>query len=343
MKKGFVVLIAVLAIAVAGYFLALGTGSVEAMEKLNGIAYISGHGGHLAILNLATMKSPTDVEKDRIVITEAGSEMEGVIAGMNFEKAKKAGGSHGAALLPDEKLAVGLLDGDVVVYDLKTGKKTKPMKVGEKFCGANVGPDGNVYFEDMANGDVYAWDPKEMKPVDKIPVGKAVCGIAWTHDDKKAYVSDMVQGVVYILDWKTKKTIKVIKNVGTFIHQLKMTPDGKQVWVAAANEFDPGLKPPTHPSQLIVISTATDKIIKRITLPKERFAHDMAFSPDGKTVLVTARTYGNDSVVMVMDTKTDKIEKTVSVCYSCHGANGIKVSIDKGSPLLCGIVVDWKK
>ena len=58
-------------------------------------AYIAGHGGHLAIINMKTMKAPTDIEKDRIVLTEAGSEMEGKIAGMDWRKCKKAGGSHG--------------------------------------------------------------------------------------------------------------------------------------------------------------------------------------------------------------------------------------------------------
>src|SRR5512143_4342506 len=65
-------------------------------------AYIAGHGGHLAILNMKTMKAPTDVEKDRIVLSEAGSEMEGKIAGMSFEEVKKSGGSHGQALVSEK-------------------------------------------------------------------------------------------------------------------------------------------------------------------------------------------------------------------------------------------------
>ncbi|MDA8433776.1 MAG: hypothetical protein M0Z60_12570, partial [Nitrospiraceae bacterium] len=91
----------------------------------NGIAYIAGHGGHLAIIDMRTMKSPTDIEKGRIVLTEAGSEMEGKIAGMSFEEVKKAGGSHGQALIHekgDKVLVAGTLNGDVYKVDLKTGK-----------------------------------------------------------------------------------------------------------------------------------------------------------------------------------------------------------------------------
>ena len=345
MKKKILITLC-LAIAAVGYVV-LGTtqSAVEAAAKkvtFNGTAYIAGHGGHLAVIDLSTMKPPTDIEKDRIVITEAGSEMEGVIAGMKFEDVKKAGGTHGSAMV-GKKLVVGLLNGDVVTYDMKTGQKSKPVQVGKKFCDAVVGPDGNVYLEDMADGSVYIWDPKGLKAVDKLPVGKSVCGIAWTNNRDKAYVSDMPQGIVYVLDWKTKKTIKEIKDPQmTFIHQIQMAPDNRHLWVSAPNEFDPGLKPGTHKSQIVVIDTKTDKVVDHIVLPDDVRPHDFAFAPGGKYVLIAARTYKNDSLLAVMNLKTKKIVEKVSACYSCHSKYGIEVSIDKGSPLLCGITVNWK-
>jgi len=311
----------------------------------NGIAYIAGHGGHIAVIDMRTMKSPTDVEKDRIVLTEAGSEMEGKIAGMSFEEIKKAGGTHGQAIITDKKkkiLVAGTLDGNVYKIDLSTGKKEGPFKVGEKFCGSILGPDGNIYFEDMANGNVYAWDAKKLKTVEKMPVGKAVCGIQWTKNHKKAYITDMPTGIVYVYDWKTKKEIKQIASPEmTFIHQTRMTPDGKYLWVSAPNEFDPGLKPGTHKSQIIIIDTKKDEIIKRIVLPDNVRPHDFAFSKDGKYAFITSRTYGDDSQLDVMDLKNADIVRQVSACASCHKANGIEVKIDKGSPLLCGLEIDW--
>ena len=59
-------------------------------------------------------------------------------------------------------------------------------------------------------------------------------------------------------------------------------------------------------------------------------------------MLIAARTYKNDSLLAVMNLKTKKIVEKVSACYSCHSKYGIEVSIDKGSPLLCGITVNWK-
>ncbi len=341
MLKKNVFIVSLIAL-VAVVSLVVAVQSPEAASGLKGTAYIAGHGGHLAIIDLATLKEPTDIEKDRIIITEAGSEMEGKIAGMDFEQVKKAGGTHGSAIV-DKKLIVGLLNGKVVSYDLATGKKSEPMDVGKKFCDVVAGPDGNLYMEDMADGNVYVFDPKGMKTVDKMPVGKAVCGIAWTKNRDKAYVSDMPLGVVYVIDWKTKKTIKEIKDPQmTFIHQITMAPDQRHLWVTAPNEFDPGLKPGTHKSQIVIIDTKTDKVTDHIVLPDDIRPHDVEFSPDGKTAILPARTYKNDSLLVLMDAKTHKVEKKVSVCLGCHKNAGVEVTIDNSSPLLCGIAVDWK-
>lgn len=311
----------------------------------NATAYIAGHGGHLAVIDMKTMGSPTDMDKGRIVLTEAGSEMEGKIAGMSFEEVKKSGGSHGQSLITEKGkkvLVAGTLAGDVYKIDLASGKKEGPFKVGQKFCGAIVGPDGKIYFEDMADGNVYVWDSKKLKTVDKMPVGKAVCGIQWANNNKKAYITDMPTGVVYVYDWKTKKEIKQISSPEmTFIHQARMTPDGRYLWVSAPNEFDPGLKPGTHKSQIIIIDTKTDTVAKRIVLPDNIRPHDFAFSKDGKYAFLASRTYGDDSTVSVMNMKNAAIERTVSACAGCHKNAGIEVKIDKGSPLLCGIEIDW--
>lgn len=366
MKNKFTVLAILLAAAV-GYMVFMGTpiavtaADAPAVEKAPAVvvkivpsdkkitfdatAYIAGHGGHLAIIDMRTMKAPMDIEKDRIVLTEAGSEMEGKIAGMSFEEVKKAGGSHGQALIEEKGkkvLVAGTLAGNVYKVDLASGKKEGPFKVGEKFCGAIVGPDGKVYFEDMADGHVYVWDSNTLKTVDKMPIGKAVCGIQWTKGAKKAYITDMPTGVVYVYDWKTKKKLKEITSPEmTFIHQARMTPDMKYLWVSAPNEFDPGLKPGTHKSQVIIIDTATDQIVKRLVLPDNIRPHDFAFTADGKYGFLSSRTYGDDSSLNVMDMKTYNIVETVSACVGCHKAYGIEVKVDKGSPLLCGIEIDW--
>lgn len=316
------------------------------IPTFNATAYIAGHGGHLAIIDMKTMRAPSDVMKDRIVLAEAGSEMEGKIAGMSFEEVKKSGGSHGQVLINEKGrkvLVAGTLSGNIYKVDLATGKKEGPFKVGEKFCGSILGPDGNIYFQDMANGSVYVWDAKTLKTVDKMPVGKAVCGIQWTKNGKKAYISDMPMGIVYVYDWTTKKEIKQISSPEmTFLHQVRMAPDGKSLWVSAPNEFDPGLKPGTHKSQIVIIDTDKDEIVKRIILPDTIRPHDFAFSKDGKYAFLSSRTYGDDSTLNIMDMKNYNLVGKVSACATCHKGAGVEVKIDKGSPLLCGIEIDWK-
>ncbi len=332
---------------------AANTTVVEAKEApapkiptFNATAYIAGHGGHIAIIDMKTMKAPTDVEKDRIVLAEAGSEMEGKVAGMTMEEVKKSGGTHGQVIVMEKgrkMLVASTLAGNMFKIDLSTRKKEGPYKVGQKFCGTILGPDGNIYLEDMSDGNVYVWDSKMLKTVDKTPVGKALCGIQWTKNTK-AYITDMPLGVVYVYDWTARKEIKRISSPEmTFIHQARMTPDGKQLWISAPNEFDPGMKQGTHKSQVIVIDTATDAVVKRIVLPDNIRPHDFAFTQDGKYAFLSSRTYQDDSTLNIMDMKNYQLIGKVSACAGCHKANGIEVKIDKGSPLLCGIEIDWKK
>jgi DNA-binding beta-propeller fold protein YncE len=314
--------------------------SLSAKEKpnLKGIAYIATEGGHIVRLDLATKKIK------RIKITEAGSEMEGVIAGGTMEKVKKGGGTHGAVLSADrEKLYVGLLNGTLVTYEFATKKKSEPIKVGQKFCDLQWGPKkGYLYINDMADGNIYVWDTRTNTLVEKIPVSKSLCGIQWSKDSKYVYLSDMVLGVVQVMDWSSKEIVKKIP-VGTFIHQLQITPDSKELWVGAPNEFKEG-KPYSvagkGPSEVVIIDTTTNKIKDRITMT-DRYVHDIEFSPDGKYALLNARTYRDDSVLLIYDTlKREKLDE-ISLCKNCHEMNDVELTVAP-SPNLCGLDVDWE-
>ncbi|HWR97471.1 MAG TPA: cytochrome D1 domain-containing protein [Candidatus Methanoperedens sp.] len=173
--------------------------------------------------------------------------------------------------------------------------------------------------------------------------------MAWTRNIDKAYISDMPLGVVHVLDWKTKKEIKAITDPAmTFIHQVKMAPDGEHLWVTAPNEFgpqgpgQPNLGPRSQKPHIVVIDTKTDKVVEKIVLDDDVNLHDVEFSPDGKTALLPARTYGNDSTLAIMDVATRKVTRKVSLCLGCQKKEGVEVVMDNKSPLLCGIVVDWK-
>jgi len=111
MKKTFTLLLVLLLVAVGFSIINTYSASADKVQVVeakvipaakaptfDAIAYIAGHGGHIAVIDMRTMKPPTDMDKGRIVLTEAGSEMEGKIAGMSFEEVKKAGGTHGQSI-----------------------------------------------------------------------------------------------------------------------------------------------------------------------------------------------------------------------------------------------------
>ncbi|MCG6551947.1 MAG: SMP-30/gluconolactonase/LRE family protein, partial [Candidatus Magnetominusculus sp. LBB02] len=189
MKKLLVVALSMLLVIAAGVYMA----GAEDAPKLSGVAYIQGHGGHVAVLDLAT-----------------------------GELARYAHGkpSDTLQLSADKKtLYVFSLDGYEREIDLETGKMSEWMQIGKQHCGSAIAPDGNIWVSDMTDGHVYVFDPKAKKLVDSFPVSKSICSINFSKDGKTAYVGDMPGGFVSIVDVKTKKVTGKIDGVGAFIHR----------------------------------------------------------------------------------------------------------------------------
>lgn len=272
----------------------------------------------------------------------------------------KQGGSHGVALSPDKTMMVaGTLGGQARIYE-GSGTKWKAVTdlidVGEKFCDAIWGPDGFVYFEDMANGKVYKFDPNAKKVADEITFQTkdgskkaiSICGIQFLDDKaEKALISDMPTGQIFLVDMKTGEILKSA-TVATFIHQIQLTPDKSELWITAPDEFNvaEGLAPWSLGGK----DDTGIEIIDPQTLEKKghiafegRFPHDVEFTPDGKYALVAARTYvpqGTDYLTIV-DTKTHEVIDEIDTCGSCHSKIGILIKANEGIPNLCGVDVDW--
>jgi YVTN family beta-propeller protein len=83
-----------------------------------------------------------------------------------------------------------------------------------------------------------------------------------------------------ILDPKNFNPAETLINVGLFPQDLAVTPDGSQVWVA---ETGPQTSA-SAPSAVSVISTATDKVVARMSLRGQ--PSDITFSPDGARAYV---------------------------------------------------------
>jgi DNA-binding beta-propeller fold protein YncE len=332
-------------------------------QYLKGIAYVSGEGGHIAVVDLeeftkdAANYIPKRVKPKGL---HGGSETAGVIAGMDIGEMtgegmpEKQGGTHGAALLADgETLVVGTLGGQVYEINAKTKKTLAgPIDVGEKFCDAVLGPDGNVYLEDMANGNLYVYDPSTDTTADVIPTGdnndaiSSVCGIDWL-DDGTMLITDMPSGTVYHIDADGNPLGSV--NVGTFIHQATLTPDKKELWVSAPDEFNVpvngldgwSINPEAsggHQPGIVIVDPTTLEQITRIETPKI-YAHDIEFTPDGKYALISARDYMDGGWLVIMDAESHEVICQGEVCKSCHDEAGEEP--EAGSVKLCGTQMDW--
>ncbi len=328
---------------------------------LSGTAYIAGEGGHLAVVDLEafTKDAATYIPKRvRPKGLYGGSETAGVLAGMDIGEMTgegmpvRQGGTHGAALLADkETLVVGTLGGQVYEVNLKTKKTTGPVDVGIKFCDAMLGPDGKVYLEDMADGNIYVYDPDTGTTADIIPTGdnndaiSSVCGIDWL-DDGTMLITDMPSGIVYHID--AEGNVLGSLNVGTFIHQATLTTDKKEFWVSAPDEFNvpvngldgwsinPGASG-GHKPGISIVDPATMTEITRIETPN-LYSHDIEFTPDGKYALISARDYMDGGWLMVMDTESHEVLLKGEVCRKCHMDAGIE--LEAGTVKLGGIVID---
>lgn len=295
--------------------------------KLQGLAYIQTHGGHVAVLDLSN------------------GELKRIVHGKP---------SDALTLSKDRNtLYVFSLDGFAKEIDLKTGKQTEWTQLGKKHCGSNIAPDGTVWVSDMADGKVYVYDPKKHKLADSFDVGaKSICGVNFSKDGKTAYISDMPGGFVSVVDVKTKKLKGKIEGVGNFIHRAAVSPDGKELWQSEGNELKAGAaygvgyaEAGGAPGGVAIVDLKSGKVKDFVITGGN--PHDVDFTPDGKYALVASRQIPerDDSAVVVVDAKTKRVVKVYSACKGCHGALGLQIpeSKDGGRPFLCGLEVAWGK
>lgn len=293
---------------------------------LSGIAYVQGHGGHIAVVDLATGgvgRYAHGKPSDAVTVSNDG-----------------------------KTLYVFSLDGNAKEIDVASGKQTEWVKLGQKHCGSNYAPDGTIWVSDMKDGKVYVYDPDKHKLVDSFPVAKSTCGVNFSKDGKHAYVSDMPGGFVAVVDVATKKVVSKIDNVGNFIHRAEVSPDGKELWQSDGSELAGG-KPVgvgyasagASPGGVSIIDLETGKVKDFVITGGN--PHDVTFTPDGDYAIVAVRQMPerDDSSLMIVNTKTKRVVKTYSACKSCHGLQDVIIDdeVDGGRPFLCAVDVDWSR
>jgi YVTN family beta-propeller protein len=127
------------------------------------------------------------------------------------------------------------------------------------------------------------------------------------------YFADTAQDLVSVIDAATL-TQKNYNPAETDIHvginptDLAVSPDGSQLWVADTGpQIGPG-----SPSDIEVVSTATDQVTATLRLPTA--PAQVVFSPSGSTAYVTT-TFG----LWVFNTATDRVAGVIPGLGDPHG------------------------
>lgn len=186
---------------------------------------------------------------------------------------------------PDNKLqAIGISPRDVAVSktipDLGTGPGHSLMLLPDKKTAAiNVAGDNVIAVIDVASGQI----------IRKVPTGKFPCDLHFSPDGRYAYTPERDQDTVSMFDIQTWSLVKTVNfPAGSQPYMLRVSPDGKEVWVQTG-------KIDTN----VVLSA--DDLSTLATLPTGKGPVTNAWTVDGKYSVVSNSA---DTFASVFDAKT---------------------------------------
>lgn len=338
----------------------------------SGKVYVAGHGGHIAVADVAIDPSaakPITVEKlDRI---EIGTPKSHPFHDVRIDPANRELLYYSTYKLDAEegpnkgKLHFGSVDlkGEKVVKDVPIDVDARATWTGANYCAS--GQTANFYFPvTMAyEGYIDVIDKKTMEKKHRVfldsIIGKS--GYQFMHGntspDMKTFLlavnkasGDPKEGwgttgelALFLLDAAAleKGELKVIKQAtiaggnpkSTITFRQYYTPDGKYILQSANDLF-------------YVIDAATLALVAKENR-QDGMNHDAFPTPDSKFAVLTLRKKGQwegcnepiqDGVIQLYDIENKKlVGEGVSVCYACHKDE--KITKDA---ILCGLDGNWK-
>lgn len=124
--------------------------------------------------------------------------------------------------------------------------------------------------------------------------------IALTPDNVYAYVALREVGIVAKVDLSSGGILKEI-DVGARVGKVKVSPDGKKVYVSS-------------PDFLVIIGVSEDRIINKISVPGTHAWQTVDFSPAGDYAFVGSyQASSQTSSVVKVDVKTEVVNRTYSL------------------------------
>lgn len=156
--------------------------------------------------------------------------------------------------------------GRIVKVDINKMELVANMKLGEKPIDVIRPPGQNLmYVADQGVHGVFVIDPEAWKQLEFIPTGRGAHGIMLSHDKKRLYVSNRLEGTISVLDIATRKILETWET-GASPDMGQLSPDGKQFWISSR-----------YHSDIRVIDTASGKVIARI--PTDPGPHGLTYFP----------------------------------------------------------------
>ncbi|RBQ33691.1 YncE family protein [Rahnella variigena] len=249
--------------------------------------------------------------------------------------------NNSLAVSPDEKTAVASYSerSDVVIYDLAAGKVRKVLKGYITPRNALFSPDGKAfYLSDSSLGVVKKISSGALDTTATLPLGAGAFGTAISSDGQRLFVNNEAASTLSIYDLIHSRPVKVITGFAEPRQGIKLSPDGKTVYVtnfkgdkitlvdAYSGEISGEIEGFNKLRAISVTSDGntlyaansgsntiavvdTQKRVIISTIPVGKDPYGAALSPDNRYVYS-----GNlgDNSLSVIDTGTGKVVSTVT-------------------------------
>ena len=268
-----------------------------------------------AIALAMNMIASAQHKPDRLLVANQGDHTVSVLDATTGDKIKTVATNgdhaHEIAVSPDSRLAYLPIYGDsgvgrpgtdgrtieildlnsyVITHTIDLGRPTRPHWAG-------FGADGLLYVSAELANAIDVIDPQKQKVVASIPTGAPQSHmVAFSHDGKRAYTSNVNKGSVSVLNAAARRLVKVIP-VSDTAQRISISADDKLVFTADQ----------TQP-RLAVIDTEQLKLTRWIDLPSVGFGS--AATPDGKWLLVALP---QSDQIAVVDIAASKVAQTIPV------------------------------
>jgi DNA-binding beta-propeller fold protein YncE len=188
---------------------------------------------------------------------------------------------------PDNKLqAIGIDPRNVAVSktipELGNGPGHSLMLLPDKKTAAiNVAGDNAIAVIDVASGQI----------IHKVPTGKFPCDLHFTPDGRYAFTPERDQDTVSMFDTQTWSLVKTVNfPTGSQPYMLRVSPDGKEVWVQTGKV-----------DENTVLSA--EDLSTLATMPTGKGPVTNAWTPDARYSVVSN---SSDTFATVFDAKTYK-------------------------------------